>query len=276
MLDRDMADRRGQPGKRDVGVPAGQQIVERFIARPGMDDAAPRAQQLVDRRKRPPDQEGGGEDRARRNLVVDRQPGAQPQGQRLQDQPDELADGDIMAARKACLGLKVEHRLAFDQMTPHQRAPHAKGADDLRPSQRLFLADIGLVRGFIGLLQRRVGLPFVAQRDEEEQAAAHHRHRRDRRMDQEADDDVDGAPGKIEDRQDRWPCQRLPQRVEFAQDLLVHRLAGRAAPTQGGVEQQAGKLPVEPDARPNQQAGSHLFEQRQRRDDEDDDDGQKE
>src|SRR3546814_1305310 len=73
MLDRDMAFRRRQAGEGDVRVPRGQQVVERRIARPRVDDAAPRAQQLVDRRQRPADEEGGGEDRARRNLVVDRQ-----------------------------------------------------------------------------------------------------------------------------------------------------------------------------------------------------------
>jgi hypothetical protein len=124
------------------------QVVQRAAR---LADHAPGADQLLDRLQGAAHQHRGGDDRARRDLLVDRQPGAQAQGRRLQEHAGELGGRRIAAAGELGLGRQVQAAAAVGQLPLAQGAAHAQGAHDLAVGGGGFLRGVGLGLGDEGL-----------------------------------------------------------------------------------------------------------------------------
>ncbi len=73
----------GQPGLREFDRSGAKQVPQDLIGAFGLHDALPGAEQLVNRSKGATDQEHGGEDRTRGDLVVDCKDRSEPKRQGL-------------------------------------------------------------------------------------------------------------------------------------------------------------------------------------------------
>ena len=266
VLDRDGADRIGQHRElAHVAAPL-EQLDDLPVGRARLDDVLPRAVDEFDWRQRARDQQRGGKDRTRRNLLLDRQQRAQPERQRLERKAHRL---DIRPERRALeigAGAQRDTLHPVAQVAAHHRLAHPQRCDNPGRTDRQVDPRIGHLRADVGLLDRLAGAALVQPAHHRQQQRADQRHRPQRGMDHEAHQNIDRRPRRVEQRQRAHPGHRLAERVEFAQ----HRRRPRALARHRGLEQRledvGGQQPVEPLAGADQQAGADQIEQRDRRD----------
>ena len=139
-------------------------------------------------------------------------------------------------------------------------AAHAERADAVARAQQGILAGIGSARDHLRAIEPAASRALVRPGDEREDRTTQDRYDTQPGVHEEADEDVDRHPGRIEQRKHARTGQRAAHRIEFAQCLPRHRQFG---PAQSRVEDQRRERGIELHAGTDQQARADAIEQRE-------------
>jgi len=161
-------------------------------------------------------------------------------------------------------GLKADHGRPLTDVSLYHRGAHAERPDVFSTGDHLFLAGVGASRSIIRAAETIPGCSFVGPGDGGKGRAAGKDQQSERRMNESSDDDVEGRPWCVANREKHGPGQRLSKRVK-----LAHRLAGDGVkrlfvPRKHGVKQRSGELMLEPETSSHQQPGADPIERRKR------------
>ncbi len=219
LLDIEAAHRLGQGRGRAPRLGLGERAGQARHALAGGHEAAPVGDRGLDRRERAPHHDRGGDHRAGGQLLLDHEVGAEPEHDRLQQQAQHLGDAAVGAgdvARAPDIGdiLVVGARPALRHHISHSHradglAVVAVGFSEAR-------AQRALARGVAG---GRAAGALRQQGHREQDGAARGRRQSEPGLDEEADEQEYGDPGKIDHRDRSGAGQERADLVEVAHRL---------------------------------------------------------
>ena len=253
-VDLDQAARARQREARRLVPDARHHLRQAGVAGAGGREALPVADDRLDRRERPAQDDRGRDHRTGRDLAADGEVGPEAEDHRLQEHAGELR------RRRDEAGAVARARLQQDRLVVASVPARAQGGEHAHRPQNLTVPEgrARLLAGLAGDLARRVERSprgdLGQEGQSEERAAAEERHPAEPGVQDEAGDQEQQGPGQVAEGEERAARQELAQAVDVPQARLV---AG-PWPQQSGpvhdLEGGAGDLPIEDHAGPHQEA----------------------
>ena len=167
-----------------------------------------------------------------------------------------------MSARQLGVGLGGCRQLTLFDLTRDRGLAHAQGAHHLGLAGDALLGGIGVVLGLDGLVQTGAGVALIQPGEGEQDDSPHQGQHPDGGVKQEAAQQIDRGPGRIEQGQHALTADGSPHIVELAQGLGVGRF-GLQVDDPG--QHLAGQKPVESQPGPEHQPSAQPVESRQGR-----------
>ncbi|MNE03033.1 hypothetical protein D3C80_955220 [compost metagenome] len=221
----------------------------------------PHGNQLVDRRQHPGHENGAGDHHPRGNQLLDRQPCAQAQYQRLQGQAQALGHCADRCRAFAAEVLAQEKTVVQPGPALTHRRQHAHRLHDFGITQVGASLLSGLLRQLPGFGERRLGQALVDPGEDRQQHGANQRHQPQPGAEQEHHQQVHREPRRIEKGKQRLASSELAQAGQVAQYLVRRALVAGQAGLVSGLEHPWVEAHVHLRAEADHHQAAHPFQQ---------------
>ena len=221
----------------------------------------PLRHRLIDRRERAPQQDRGRDHHAEAHLAVDREPGAEPQHHRLEEEPERLRGDAEEAAPVRGRERAVEQLVPEPARARDHRVLHTEAGHGLAAGPHLLDEECGpVVRlAHLPLEPRRPRL--VEQRDEEQQDAGEHRQRAQHPVEHEEHAQEYRRPRRIEEGEGARAREEALDRLQIAHARRGPRPFGRRdRPRQDRPQHARIELGLQPCAGPRKHPAARVIE----------------
>ena len=219
-LQRDCASRRRQRRDRLVVATRPQQAIQATVSASRVDQGFPTCYHAFDRGEGTPEQNGRGDHDTRARVETDDEVCPHAQHRDLNRLAHELGCRGYPRRGPAGSELRGEDFVMTSFPTRQDTRGHAHRGDRLGIAQAQIDELRRLARLCLHRLQWLARESFVGDRQDQEDQRADERHQSEQRMKQADDDDVDGNPGDVEEREDRGAGEERAQNRNVPQRML--------------------------------------------------------
>ena len=199
---------------------AGKQVVQPEPGLARRDEAAPCRDALFDGRQRAAQDNGGGDHHARRDLLLEHQPGAQAQDAHLDDLAAGLGRCQQHAHPASPAGMERDAAVVLVAPAAAETLEHAHRLQHVRMAQAVLDEAVGFRGVLRGVAERPARGPLREQGQEQDEQRGEYRQETQPGVDQENGGNEYRRPGRVEKGQRRRAGNELAHRVQVAHGLV--------------------------------------------------------